>query len=132
MIERNDPDRRMAPVKFRSGRKARLQVLERKEFTGDGAGGDGWWACEPDRSGAGAARKVPVDGADGYLFGIDRDAGTALAAGTAGGLQDFRSDLPEGVKITFADAVVSDRYGSALQIKRDTIRDPEVVIRRPS
>ena len=71
VIERNGPDRRMAPVKFQSGRKARLQVLERKEFTGDGAGGDGWRACEPNRSGAGAARKVPVDRADGYLFGID-------------------------------------------------------------
>ena len=122
----------MAPVKFRSGRKARLQVLERKKFTGDGAGGDGWRACEPNCSGTCATRKVPVDRADGYLFGIDRDAGTALAAGTAGGLQDFRSDLPESVKITFADAVVSDRYGSALEVQRDTIRDPEVVIRCPS
>ena len=115
-----------------SDRKARFQVFERKEFTGDGAGGDGWWAGEPNRSGTGAAGKIPVDSADGYLFRIDRDAGTALAAGTAGGLQDFRSNLPEGVKITFADAVVSDRYGSALGVQRDTIRDPEVVIRGPS
>src|SRR3954467_9503423 len=36
VIGRNKPDRHMASVKFRSGRKARLQVLERKKFTGDG------------------------------------------------------------------------------------------------
>src|SRR5690606_6554548 len=71
-----------------------------------------------------AAREVAVDGADGHVRRLARDAGTGVDARPARGLDEGRPDLLEEAVVPHLLAVAEDLLRAALDVELHVLRLP--------